>query len=188
MKRILSLILAASLLLICAVPVFAEDIRFEGTGDEEGVEASKDVNISHTVGNAFGTSGESHDADVSYTVAGGYLICIPGEVAFVKNENTATYERTLPVGVVDVRVPGTLHISITSKNYKDSNWVLTSARGDSLRYSIKVDGQNVENGGDILSAAHGTDYLENEVSFKLEETDAKMASYTDTLTFTVSVK
>lgn len=186
MKNILSLILAAVLLLLSTLPVFAVDLSGDGN---DGVEVSEDIDISHTIGNSISNSGDTVTSDVSHTVQGGYLIIIPAKVAFVKNEQAQTFSYETEVGLGDVRVPGTLHLSISSGHYDaEKGWVLTSARGDTLKYTIKVDGADVANNGDLLSCANGTTYLKKTLSFQLEETDAKTVSYTDTLTFTVSVQ
>ena len=182
MKNILSLILATVLLLLTTVPAFAAELS--GTGSEEGFEVSDNVDISHTVGNNL-TGNGSVDSDVSHTVQGGYVIVIPEAVIFTASTTVCTSQ----VGVGDVRVPGTLHFSVSSSNYDETKgWVLTSVRGDTLKYTIKADDTPVEeNGGDLLSCAHGTTYLKKELTFELVETEAKDVSYTDRLTFQVYV-
>ena len=188
MKKILSLILAAAMLLLISVPVFAAELNVDGAGNNE---ATEDVNVSHTVGNAL-TGNGSADSDVTHTVQGGYMITIPASVVFAKDEETQTCVFNSEVGVASVQVPGDLYISLESNNYNDG-WQLVSQRGDTLEYTINVgsdeDGYNsVENNGNILHCPYGTFYLKKALVFELIETEAKSVSYTDTLTFTVSVK
>ena len=184
MKNILSIILAALLLCSCTLPALAVD----GTLDADN--PSWNADISHTVGNSVsGNNTSSEIIDISHVVEGGYLIKIPGSVAFTKDENGESFKGTFDLVAGDVRVPGThLNISLTSPNYDDENgWCLTSARGDKLTYSVKAGETEVENNGTLLECANGTAYAHENLTFELTNTDAKTTSYSDTLTFNVKV-
>lgn len=170
MKSILSIILASVLLLLCAVPAFAE---------------SQDINISHTVGSSV-TGNGSLDIEMSYTVDGGYMMSIPGDVAFTKDGETKSLSYSYDMSVGDVRVPGTLRITLSSPNY-NGGWKLVSARGDALEYSIKADGTEIANNGALFECPNGTAYMKKTISFTLIEENGKSVSYGDMLTFNVTV-
>ena len=182
MKSILSLILATVLLMLFAVPAFAEDHNITEGGDYG-------VDVSHTIGNVITSDGEV-TSDVTHTVAGGYTLLIPASIAFVKDGkgNVATQQT---FGVGNVRIPGeTLEVKLSSANYGKVNgkgWVLISARKDSLEYLVKKGGEAVADNGTILSCPNGRINMTEVISFELIDTEPKTVSYTDTLTFTVSV-
>ena len=182
MKNILSIILAALLLFACALPALAAD----GTLDANN--PSWNADISHTVGNSVsGNNTSSETVDISHVIEGGYIIKIPGSIAFTKGAKGDSFSGTFGIEVGDVRVPGThLSVSLTSPNY-DDGWCLTSARGDKLTYSVKVDGEEVANEGALLECENGTVYDHKDLTFELTNTDAKTTSYSDTLTFNVTV-
>ena len=170
MKRITSLILVTVLLIFSALPVCAI------TEDD----TSQNVDVFHSVGNSISSSGGSQDVVVYHTVTGGYLITIPETIIVSK-----TGETTATVEVAEVKVGGELNVAVSSANY-DDGWQLVSRSG-TLEYSIKADGAEVANNGAVLTCPSGTQYAAKEISFSLVETDAKSVSYTDILTFTVSV-
>ena len=170
MKRITSIILITVLLILCSLPICAI------TQDD----LSQDVDVSHTVGNSISGSGGSQDVDVYHTVMGGYMITIPETIIVSK-----TGEATATVEVAEVKVGGELSVAVSSPNYNDG-WQLVSRSG-TLEYSIKADDAEVANNGAVLTCPHGTQYAKKDIAFSLIETEAKSVSYTDTLTFTVSV-
>jgi hypothetical protein len=170
MKKITSLILVTALLMLWALPI--------GAIDQDDL--SQDVDVFHTVGNSISSDGGSQDVDVYHTVTGGYLITIPETIVVAKTgETAATLE------VAEVKVGGELTVSVSSANY-DNGWQLT-ARGATLEYSIKADGAEVANNGAVLTCPSGTQYMKKDIAFSVIGTDVKSVSYTDTLTFTVSV-
>ena len=175
MKRMLSLILAAALLILCTLPAGA--ISGSATADKE---ISQDIDVSHTVGNSIGSNGGSQDVDVYHTINGGYMITIPEGISLAKNQATTS---TVELG--DVKVGGTLTVALGSANY-NGGWQLTSRAG-TLPYSIKVDGAELANNGTVLSCPDGTEYATKDISFSLTDATPKTVSYTDILTFTVSV-
>ena len=176
MKKIISVILLAALLVLCTLPVGA--ISGSATADKE---MSKDVEFSHTVGNIISSDGGSQDVEMYHTVTGGYMITIPEGITLSKEGSTIS---TVEIGQVNIG-GGTVNMSISSPNYSDG-WQLTSRAG-TLEYSIKADGNEVANNGVVLSASNGTQLVSKDISFSLVGTTPKTVSYTDTLTFTVSV-
>lgn len=181
MKRILSLVLTAVLLLLYAVPALAVTQEISETVTQDAA-ASKDVDVYHTVGNAIGNDGGSQDVEVYHTVSGGYMLTIPEGI--VLSQDSAT---TATVAVGGVRVGGELSITLTSPNY-NNGWNLVARTGKTLGYSIQVGGQEVANGGTILTCPNGTHLQSVDVLFSMRQTDATSVSYTDALTFIVSVQ
>ena len=170
MKSILSMILVSVFLLLCAVPAFAD---------------SQNVDISHTVGSSVSGDG-SLGVNISYTIDGGYMMSIPGNVAFTRDGETKSLSYSYDMSIGDVRVPGTLIITLSSPNYNDG-WQLKSARGDALEYSIKADDIEIANNGILFECPNGTVYMKKTLSFELIEENGKSVSYGDMLTFNVTV-
>ena len=173
MKSILSIVLVSVLLLLCAVPAFAAE------------NSTQNIEISHTVGSSVNGDG-TLNVNMSYTIDGGYMISIPGNVAFKRNGETKTVSYSYAMSVGDVKVPGTLEVTLSSPNYK-GGWQLTSPRGDTLKYSVLVDGTSVSNNGVLFECPNGTVYTKKTLSFKLIEENGKTVSYSDMLTFNVTV-
>ena len=173
MKSILSIVLVSVLLLLCAVPAFAAQ------------ESTQNIDISHTVGSSVNSDGNLN-FDISYTVEGGYMLSIPGDVKFTNDGNSTSLSYSYAMSVADVRVPGSLKITLTSPNYSDG-WKLTSMRGDSLKYTVKVDGTSIANNGELFNCPNGTTYMNKTLSFSLVNENGKAVSYSDMLTFNVTI-
>ena len=177
MYRIISVILVTALLMFCMLPVSATS----SDNVISNTEGSKDVEFSHTVGNVISSDGASQDVEMYHTVTGGYIITIPQSLTLSKSGPSIS---TVEISQVNVG-GGTVNVSVSSKNY-DGTWNLTSKAG-TLEYSIKTDGNELENNGVVLSCPDGTKYATKDMVFSLTDAKPKTVSYTDTLTFTVSV-
>lgn len=180
MKIMLSLVLAAVLLLLCPVSALAVTQEVSETVTDDTA-LSREVDIYHTVGNAISNDGGSQDVDVYHTVSGGYILTIPEGIVLSESQPT-----TATVAVGDVKVGGALSIKLSSPNY-NGGWKLVARTGKTLGYSIQVGGSEVANHGAILTCPNGTRLKSVDVAFSMIETEAKSVSYADTLTFTVSV-
>ena len=177
MNRIISVILVTTLLMLCMLPI-------EGISSDNAIadmEASEDVEFSHTVGNVIGSDGGSQDVEMYHTVAGGYIVTIPESITLSKSGPSNSKVEVSQVNVGG----GTVNVSVSSENYNEG-WNLVSKAG-TLEYSIKADGNEIENNEVILSCPDGTQYASKDISFALTDAIPKTVSYTDTLTFIVSV-
>ena len=177
MNRIISVILVTTLLMLCMLPI-------EGISSDNAIadmEASEDVEFSHTVGNVIGSDGGSQDVEMYHTVAGGYIVTIPESITLSKSGPSNSKVEVSQVNVGG----GTVNVSVSSENYNEG-WNLVSKAG-TLEYSIKADGNDIENNEVLLSCPDGTQYASKDISFELTDAIPKTVSYTDTLTFIVSV-
>ena len=177
MNRIISVILVTALLMLCMLPTGA----ISSDNAKSDVEISQDVEFSHTIGSIISSDGGSQDVEIYHTVTGGYIITIPESITLSKSGPSVS---TVEISQVNVG-GGTVNVSVSSENY-DGTWNLTSKAG-TLEYSIKTDGNELENNGVVLSCPDGTQYASKDISFALTDATPKTVSYTDTLTFTVSV-
>ena len=177
MHKIISIILVMALLMLCVLPTGA----ISSDNANSDMEASKDVEFSHTVGNLISSDGGSQDVEIYHTVLGGYIITIPESITLSKSGPSIS---TVEISQVNVG-GGTVNVSVSSENY-DGTWNLISKAG-TLEYSIKADGNELENNGVVLSCPDGTQYASKDISFALTDATPKTVSYTDTLTFSVSV-
>lgn len=177
MYRIISVILVTALLMLCVLPTGA----ISSDNAKMDMEISEDVEFSHTVGNVISSDGGSQDVEMYHTVLGGYIITIPESITLTKSGPSIS---TVEISQVNVG-GGTVNVSISSENY-DGTWNLTSRAG-TLAYSIQADGNELQNNGIVLSCPDGTRYASKDISFELTDATPKTVSYTDTLTFNVSV-
>ena len=177
MNRIISVILVTALLMLCMLPTGA----ISSDNAKSDVEISQDVEFSHTIGSIISSDGGSQDVEIYHTVTGGYIITIPESITLSKSGPSVS---TVEISQVNVG-GGTVNVSVSSENY-DGTWNLTSKAG-TLEYSIKTDGNELENNGVVLSCPDGTQYASKDISFALTDATPKTVSYTDTLTFSVSV-
>lgn len=174
MNKIISLFLAAVLLLTCSVAVSAANVTSN---------SSTDVNVSHTVGSAITGDGASQDMQVSHVIGEGYIVNIPESLVLTMGE-----ERTVDVALTDVVMDRskTIAVSISGRNYSNG-WKLTAKGGYYLEYSIKNEGIDVLNNQIVLTCTGGSSMAGSKLVLLLPTAEVKSVSYTDTLTFTVSV-
>ena len=178
MNKVVSLILALSLLTLCALPAYAVTISESVTGDKT---VTNDIEFSHTVGNLLENDGDQQDVEMYHVVTGGFIITIPERITLTKEGTTVSTVTLSELNTGGVEV----NVALSSPNY-NGGWQLTSRSGN-LAYSIKLGGTEVQNNGVILSAPDGTQSKSAELSFSLGSDAPKTVSYTDTLTFTTSV-
>jgi hypothetical protein len=177
MNRIISLVLIILLLSVSILQAGAATSTYNTVNDKTYTE---DVEFYHNIGNTMDSDGDSQDVEFYHDVVGTYTVSIPASIKF---SNTGRASATVKFSNVNL-VEGSVSLAISSGNYSDG-WNLTSKAGD-LKYSINVDGNDLPNNGVALSCANGTELASKELSFTLLDTP-KTVSYTDILTFTVSV-
>ena len=163
MKRFTSIVLAAVLLLVSALPIGAADAELE---------------IFHNQKNIA-------DSTVVYGVAETYLVSIPADIVMSTTEPTEA-----SVSMSNVKLPRakTLKVNLSSLAY-DNGWRLTLEYDAdvTLSYSIKNNGTEVENGGLLLAVSGGTPSGETHLALEMTDDPGLSGSYLDTLTFSVFI-
>lgn len=133
---------------------------------------------------AFATeiTGNSGSTDITYTYEApvdSYVVTIPDSMEVGTDANVSIKDVVLAVGYQ-------LTVSISSTQY-DNGWKLQN-NGDTLNYTLKIDGTDVTNNGTVLTAKNGNEVSKTLVTAVPEGQKPKYSgSYTDTLTFSVSV-
>ena len=162
MKKTLSMALALTLALSLAVPAFATDITVDG-------------GVGETV--------------VTYGTSQGFTVTIPADFTI----DSATQKASADVEAENVLIPygKTLNVRISGDDYVDS-WELidTAEASNQLTYNIGTTegGNDIVNNSVVLSVAAGnTSGATETLYFEVIDTLTKAGTYTDTLTFTVSV-
>jgi hypothetical protein len=164
MKKTLSLGLALVLALSMAVPAFAADITVDGGSGE-------------TV--------------VTYGTSQGFTVTIPADFAI----DTATKKATAKVSAENVLIPygKVLNVRVSGHDYTDK-WELidTAEATNKLTYTIGTSegASDIVNHSVVLGVASGEAYgseVAKSLYFQVTDTLTKAGTYTDTLTFTVSV-
>ena len=162
MKKTLSMALALTLALSLAVPAFATDITVDG-------------GVGETV--------------VTYGTSQGFTVTIPADFTI----DSATQKASADVEAENVLIPygKTLNVRISGDDYVDS-WELidTAEASNQLTYNIGTTegGNDIVNNSVVLSVAAGnTSGVTETLYFEVIDTLTKAGTYTDTLTFTVSV-
>lgn len=162
MKKTLSMALALTLALSLAVPAFATDITVDG-------------GVGETV--------------VTYGTSQGFTVTIPADFTI----DSATQKASADVEAENVLIPygKTLNVRISGDDYVDS-WELidTAEASNQLTYNIGTTegGDDIVNNSVVLSVASGnTSGATETLYFEVIDTLTKAGTYTDTLTFTVSV-
>lgn len=164
MKKILSSVLCLAMLLSMGTTAFASNIS---------------------------TDGGSQDVTVSYGMSQSFVVTIPSSINIADVSEIASLE----VSASNVVIPhGTvLEIVITGDDYV-SDWELidTAENTNKLRYAILAEDTTVVRSGDVvLSVASGeapNSTVSEDLAVAIMENVTKAGSYTDTLTFTVSVE
>lgn len=158
MKKMLTLALAVVMMLSCSVTAMA----------------------------ATATEG-ANTVPVTYTENTSYTVTIPETITIDKNASEQT------VSAKDVMIPtGTaLKITVSSENYANNNWYVANkaAAAEKLTYTIKNGGTALKSGDTVLSVEAGnTAGASVPLTMQLTGNVTKAGTYTDTLTFTVSVE
>ena len=129
----------------------------------------------------YDTTGDK-GMDVTYSVEPGYTVTIPETVTIGANGTSAT------VSAEDVVVNKGQYVSITLA--ADNNFIVKTAEGAELTYTVTANGEAVAAGGEIL-AVNPTDGKAGTatLTFDIDESVIKYAgTYTGSATFTISVK
>ena len=182
MKKVLSLILVTVLLSLCVLPAFARDLTQDG-GKEQTVEAS----VSHVLGKELNKESSSEQITVSSgEVSLNYVVTIPGDIILMEDQ---AVEKTITATEVVINKNETITVTVTSGNYDEGWKIEDTEKGRTLTYSIKNNEGDVANGGIAVRFTHqGSKTYSGTISFNLEEQATYTGTYTDTLTFTVSVE
>lgn len=129
-------------------------------------------------------SSESKSADVtlSKTVSSSYTVTIPDDMENIDTDS----ELTVSAADVIINKGQTLNVSVSSLN----GWTL-DGDGGSFTYSLTPtdvsDGVALENGDNVLMVASGTTSASKTFTAAVTGNVTMAGTYSDTLTFTVSV-
>lgn len=145
-----------------------------------------------TVGTAFAAgetqtiTGEEGTTKITYTKDSSYTIIIPGDFAL---STTETKKQVSAEGVI-LNNGKELNVTISGANCAGGKWYVETT-SDQYEYTItRGDARDTVWDDSIILAveAGNTDTVETDLYFKLTDTVKKAGTYTDTLTFTVSVE
>ena len=181
MKNVLSLILVTVLLSLCVLPAFATDIT-----KEDGEKNEVEVNVSHVLGKELNTNGDSEDVTVySGEISQSFMVTIPDVVTLKEKQ---AVEATITATEVVIDKNKTITVTVTSENYNEGWKIKDTVNDKTLTYSIKNNDEEVIDGGTAVSFTHiGQKAYEENISFELLDKPPYIGTYTDTLTFTVTV-
>lgn len=120
---------------------------------------------------------------ITYTKEAEYTVTIPDSFTL---GNTAEEKQVSATGMLEKNQ--NLAVSISSKQYS-SCWQMRSENNDVLPYSIRIGQRELVNHADVLSATalQLNSGSTSTLSFAVKNPPAYAGTYTDTLTFTVSV-
>lgn len=162
MKKILSLALAAMMVVSMVPAAYATNITIDGNQTASTV--------------------------VTYGLDEGYTVTIPDSVALNTDGVGAA---TLSASNVIIASGKTLNVRISGADYVDAWELIDQAdANNAVTYSIKKAGAEVKSGDVVLAAASGDNWnssVSATLDFEITEAIAKSGSYKDTLTFTVSI-
>lgn len=119
----------------------------------------------------------SGSTNITYTVDNSYIVTIPDSM-------TIGTEATVSVSDVILADGYNLKVSVSSTQYNDG-WKLKN-NDDYIGYTLKIDGTDVDNNGNVLTARSG-ETPEKKLVTVLTGTAKYSGRYTDTLTFTVGL-
>ena len=138
------------------------------------------------------TDGGSQNVVVSYGMSQSFVVTIPGEVNFGMSDYTK-----VQLSAENIIIPHgtTLEVKVSGDDYVDK-WELidTVEASNKLTYTIgsdNFDTDDIVNNSVVLSVASGEaadSMVRKTIYFYLVDEVTKAGSYTDTLTFTVSVE
>ena len=162
MKKMLSLALAAMMVVSMVPAAYATSITIDGTQTASTV--------------------------VTYGLDEGYTVTIPDSVA-LNTDGVGT--ATLSASNVVIASGKTLNVRISGADYVNAWELIDQAdANNAITYSIKKDEVEVKSGDVVLAAASGDNWnstVSAALDFKSTEASSKSGSYKDTLTFTVSI-
>ena len=162
MKKILSLALAAMMVVSMIPAAYATNITIDGDQTASTV--------------------------VTYGLDEGYTVTIPDSVA-LNTDGVGT--AVLSAADVIIASGKTLNIRISGADYVNAWELIDQADADNkIVYSIKKAGAEVKSGDVVLAAAAGDNWnstVSSTLNFEITGEIAKSGSYKDTLTFTVSI-
>ena len=129
----------------------------------------------------YNTTGDK-TTDVTYTVAPTYTVTIPQDVTI----NDAGTEKTVSAENVVVLKGQYVSVSLAAEN----NFVVKTAQGAELTYTVTKGNTNIVAGGEILAVNPDNGKTgSTEIIFDIDENMIKYAgAYTGTATFTIAVK
>lgn len=116
--------------------------------------------------------------EVTHTVSDSYIVTIPDSMTVGTDATVSASDVTLAKGY-------NLAVSVSSAQY-DNGWKLKN-NGEALGYTLKIGDKDVANNGIILTAESGGTETKTLVT-ALDGTAKYSGSYTDTLTFSVTLK
>ena len=135
---------------------------------------------------AFAANTTGGSTEVSFNVDPTYTVTIPATVELQKVEDngTVTYENDYTIGAnAGVRLKKNEYIEVTVA----SDFTMQTTEGATLAYSITAGGNAVANNGVVADFA--TDKAEQTATIHIAANDPDFAGeYTDTVTFTLTVK
>lgn len=130
----------------------------------------------------------SGNVTLTYAQDESYKVTIPADFTLT------TDSKEQQITAMDVYIPSekTLKVTVSSENYNDNNWYVKNSnleKSDKVKYTIKKGEKNVGDGEEVLTCAADADSHGTTETLALEGDKAKYAdTYTDTLTFTVTVE
>ena len=132
---------------------------------------------------AFATeiTGDSGSVDITYTYEApvdSYIVTIPDSMTLGTDANVSAGDVAITAGYL-------LTVSVSSQQY-DGGWKLSNGT-NTLDYTLKIDGADIENNGTVLTAKNGDTAVSKTLVTALSGTPIYSGNYTDTLTFNVSV-
>lgn len=164
MKKILSCVLCLTMMLSMGTTAFASNIS---------------------------TDGGSQDVTVTYGMTEGFTVTIPTD--FTINDTAKATAKVSASNVV-IAHGSTLKVAVSGDDYVDSWELVDEAEADNtLTYTIGTTegGNEITNGSIVLDVESGEAYgstVTETMYFTVVDELAKAGTYTDTLTFTVSVE
>ena len=132
---------------------------------------------------AFATeiTGNSGSVDITYTYEApvdSYIVTIPDSMTLGTDANVSAGDVAITAGYL-------LTVSVSSQQY-DGGWKLSNGT-NTLDYTLKIDGADIENNGTVLTAKNGDTAVTKTLVTALSGTPIYSGNYTDTLTFNVSI-
>ena len=126
-------------------------------------------------------TGDSGSVDITYTYeapADSYIVTIPDSMTIGADANVSVSNVTITAGYL-------LTVSVSSLQY-NNGWKLVNG-DDTVGYTLQIDSADMENNGTVLTAKNGDSEVTKTLVTALVGTPKYSGSYTDTLTFSVSV-
>lgn len=119
----------------------------------------------------------SGSVDITYEVPDSYIVTIPDSMTVGADANVSVSDVIIASGNL-------LTVSVSSEQYNDG-WKLING-DDTVGYTLKMDGADIANNATVLTVKNGGTASQT-LTTALSGTPIYSGSYTDTLTFSVSV-